>query len=416
MTRARVWIIMATLVGGAACEAESFPTEASGTAIRPSLGLEHDNVLVTNLAPAPQMNRCSGIFISPHLVLTAAHCKEDEILMAATGPNLNEKVTSTHARVGPLVRHPLYSGDQGASGKDVALMAVANPIIVGAPFYALSEPGPWVGAAAVVFGYSVNSPMDPDFDAQIKQRFAPVTITRIDQDFVYYQHASGVCPTSPGDSGGPLIALAANNTPIIIGVHKGQVTASSECRATRADVVMRWVYDTALTLDPPPAARLTYGWSMLDGSDLDTRTWVSTPPRNVAVGWARNAADANYLTWYGDNRGSGVETVDINIAALLTDSQAGGPTADLLRFRLGAFWYGSRFAGNVTLKVASGRQGGDPTPVKKNVATRTQNGAHNGDPLGTLVYNLRTRWYEFTDETTAALSDTPVDLAVVTPK
>ena len=75
--------------------------------------------------------------------------------------------------------------------------------------------------------------------------------------------------------------------------------------------------DSPVILEKFDFAILRYIWTSAGGRDLDTRTYISSPARNVVVGWNKNNNDDVYLQWGGDNTGSGVESVLMRVKDLM---------------------------------------------------------------------------------------------------
>lgn len=96
-------------------------------------------------------------------------------------------------------------------------------------------------------------------------------------------------------------------------------------------------------------AVVKYQWSDADGTDLDTRTWLSSPNRSdYKVGWSRLSNDLSYLQWNKDNRGSGVESVLIDIKSIQQDF----PNQKDIAIKMAAFWFSSISSGNVRLQFS----------------------------------------------------------------
>lgn len=96
-------------------------------------------------------------------------------------------------------------------------------------------------------------------------------------------------------------------------------------------------------------AVVKYQWSDADGTDLDTRTWISSPNRSDhKVGWSRLPNDLNYLQWNQDNTGSGVESVLIDMKSIQKDF----PSQKDIAIKMAAFWFGSISSGNVRLQFS----------------------------------------------------------------
>lgn len=151
-------------------------------------------------------------------------------------------------------------------------------------------------------------------------------------------------------------------------------------------------------------AVIRYIWDSLAGRDLDTRTYLSNPPRNnEVVGWGRLPNDLTYLFWNSDNTGSGVEGILVDITALKRDF----PVHKLFEVDLGAFWYGEKASGNVTLEVETYRGGSmqasgynwvnnggtlvQSSKLKTRVDFQTKDPSTIGNRLGILRYNTETK-------------------------
>ena len=96
-------------------------------------------------------------------------------------------------------------------------------------------------------------------------------------------------------------------------------------------------------------AVVKYQWSEADGTDLDTRTWISSPDRSEhKVGWSRLSNDLNYLQWNQDNTGSGVESVLIDMKSIQKDF----PSQKDIAIKMAAFWFSAISSGNVRLQFS----------------------------------------------------------------
>ena len=154
-------------------------------------------------------------------------------------------------------------------------------------------------------------------------------------------------------------------------------------------------------LNPFDFAIIRYSWTSINGQDLDTRTSITTPPRNiiVGVGASRSNMDSTYLTWCGDNTSSfGSEAVLVDFNAL----SAAYPEVENIVIQMAGNWYSSRADGYFTVQFAtylggtmtpSGydfvNTGGvlvDSTSVIVNVTSQINDDVL-GDSVGTLRYN-----------------------------
>lgn len=109
------------------------------------------------------------------------------------------------------------------------------------------------------------------------------------------------------------------------------------------------IVDEGVSLKDFDFAVVKYQWSDSDGTDLDTRTWISSPDRSDhKVGWSRLPKDLTYLQWNQDNTGSGVESVLIDIKSIKQDF----PNQKDIAIKMAAFWYSAISSGNVKLQFS----------------------------------------------------------------
>ena len=109
------------------------------------------------------------------------------------------------------------------------------------------------------------------------------------------------------------------------------------------------IVDEGVSIKNFDFAVVKYQWSDADGVDLDTRTWISSPNRSDhKVGWSRLINDLSYLQWNEDNRGSGAESVLIDIKSIQQDF----PNQKDIAIKMAAFWFSSIFSGNVRLQIS----------------------------------------------------------------
>jgi hypothetical protein len=100
-------------------------------------------------------------------------------------------------------------------------------------------------------------------------------------------------------------------------------------------------------------AVISYIWDSSGGTDMDTRTLITKPTREVIVGWNKNGSDSSYLVWSGDNRRTGREDILLNLIQLQTDY----PTANNFEIELRAFWFSEVLSGNFKLRFATYKGG-----------------------------------------------------------
>lgn len=129
-----------------------------------------------------------------------------------------------------------------------------------------------------------------------------------------------------------------NILPIAAGVRVGLEEARNSGGGTVEDVEE---FDYAV---------IRYRWNTTNGTDLDTRTYVSSPDRKgFIVGWNKLSADNGYLEWNGDNTKNGVETVLLDVKKLHADF----PSQSEFMVDLCAFWYNNRLDGNLSIEFST---------------------------------------------------------------
>jgi len=98
---------------------------------------------------------------------------------------------------------------------------------------------------------------------------------------------------------------------------------------------------------------ITYYFNSSGGIDLDTVSQVIQPYVGGEVGYGRNSEDAPYLTWSGDNTGTGTECVMFNMKAFLIEY----PSKPPVQFKCSAHWFGSISSGEMSLDIKGYKDG-----------------------------------------------------------
>lgn len=143
----------------------------------------------------------------------------------------------------------------------------------------------------------------------------------------------------------PTVTTTATVTP----TNTPTVTATTSLTPTPSPTTSQ----NAVTLDFDYAI-VRFDWDTPNGTDLDIRVDITTPPRYVVVGADRANNDGPYLVWGGDNQTTyGQEAVLIDFKQMIEDY----PSEDDFRIRLRAFWYGIKLDGNVRIDYISYKGG-----------------------------------------------------------
>jgi len=196
---------------------------------------------------------CSGVLITPRLVLTAAHCTIDlpvtlitEVGLAFFGPTPNE---AEGVGIDEVFVHPDYvrldttAGNYTLGEADVALLELSEAAPA-EPIWIRTEPfvdGEIDGFEVVSVGFGLA-----EDGTQYVKRSATLTLDEL-SDWHLVSKAStnddraSICK---GDSGGPQYGLDEDGLPQVWGVHSW---VSTECKAesgsTRTDRIADWVLD-----------------------------------------------------------------------------------------------------------------------------------------------------------------------------
>lgn len=147
-------------------------------------------------------------------------------------------------------------------------------------------------------------------------------------------------------------------------------------------------------------------YSFTDGKDLDTRTKMTVPDiGGDYVGWGRSNTQGTpaIVSWGGDNTGTGVESVLINV----DQYKLSYPEDTTFTVQFNCFWYSQVGTQPVSLymtlyiggtMVKSGYTWTNPTATSTQSLTSTgkvitassQLASYNGESLGYITYNVET--------------------------
>lgn len=226
-----------------------------------------DPAVVMVIARVPgsmSVSLCTGEVISPHVVLTAAHCVAPSTVGAGaqfvvfTGTELSMnspkeeflQVTEAHY-VPTFAYNPMTGGDQD----DVGVVILASPTTIAPlPYNHFPLPDSVKGQAARIIGYGLADGKDATGTTAGTKRQAPTTIFAIhDTTLTLYDNMHSNCE---GDSGGPVLINLDGKEQIVGLTQVGYVGCPVNMGSsdTRVDKYVDFIDQYVNMYDPPAVA------------------------------------------------------------------------------------------------------------------------------------------------------------------
>ncbi len=199
---------------------------------------------------------CTGTLISPHVILTAAHCIDD----ASGDPNIaafftNDTKADGGRKVGVTLtqQHPMWTGDL-SGGHDVGLLllAAAQDPELAIPVNR-EDLTTYVGADYRVVGFGIWDMGGGELDG--KKRTGVMSIARLTGDYLEAEDPETII--CQGDSGGPGFITNGDGVEVLAGTHSYSISGCSNPSGdARPDLwwdsfIGPWIedHDTACGLD-----------------------------------------------------------------------------------------------------------------------------------------------------------------------
>ena len=184
------------------------------------------------------VGECTGEIISPHVVLTAAHCLVEDVkptdtfsvFLGANDQNLDPKdkiaAKEVHA-------NPLFDVNQDASAHDIGVVILAQAVAIAPlPVNRMPLDASLVGQPARVVGYGANTDQQQQNDGFGQRRQATASLLRYDADWAYVGTAQA--NQCFGDSGGPVL-MNIGGREVIVGVDSYGLDTGDTCQQANAD-------------------------------------------------------------------------------------------------------------------------------------------------------------------------------------
>ena len=199
---------------------------------------------------------CSASIVSPHTVLTAAHCVSPAIVGATAefavylGPDINNAGNNDFLAVKATHFNPDFDAKDLMNGADVGLLVMKDTLPVtplAMSFTALEQS--MVGQPARMVGYGKSSGNDGNGDSAGIKRQATTTMGALSEKLVRF--GTGGTNTCEGDSGGPAFMTMGGKEVIVGIVSFGDQACAQLGVDTRVDVYAKsWVLPLIQAADP----------------------------------------------------------------------------------------------------------------------------------------------------------------------
>ncbi len=217
----RKLVPLVVLVGSAAACAVSPTRDPAERSAAPIIGGTNDTgdpgvvmVMAQSSSGSGGASICTGEVVSPHVVLTAAHCVSPQTVgtgmtfMVFTGTNVNDTSQQSNAALWFDVASTHYDTSFDVNnlqgGHDVAVV-ITNKVLglPQLPYNKSPLPSSARNQTVRMIGYGITSGTDTSGTSAGVKRQTSTTLSDFDAQFLYF--TDGVHQTCEGDSGGPAL-------------------------------------------------------------------------------------------------------------------------------------------------------------------------------------------------------------------
>jgi secreted trypsin-like serine protease len=221
---------------------------------------------------SPVANLCSGALVSPHVVMTAAHCVDPATVGAGatflvfdgTNFSASSSVLQYHA-VQATYYDTQFNPDKSVfpiKGHDIGVVVLKAPLATPPLRYNHAPVAKdLVGQSARLVGYGVTSASDSSAMTAGTRRQADTKLASVNTVLVTFE--DGVHNICEGDSGGPAFMTVAGVDTIVGVTSFGDQTCSTTIAGgeTRVDTWASFVDGYVMQYDPPATTNLAVGAS-----------------------------------------------------------------------------------------------------------------------------------------------------------
>ncbi len=237
-------------------------------------------VVVAQLADAKYATLCTGTVVSPHVVLTAAHCIDPDVVgqgakySVLLGPTIDRPAAEDLLVVSEIHYNEKFDKNDVTKGGDIGVVVMRDALPV--PVRAMNRSGlekSMIGQPARLVGYGQTTGDDSTGATAGVRRAVLTTMGTYTDELVRFGSAGqGTCV---GDSGGPAF-MTVDGAEVIVGVVSFGDKACAELGVdTRVDVYAAdsvdpfiAAADPDMPLPPPPSSGCGFAGQAPSGSAL----------------------------------------------------------------------------------------------------------------------------------------------------